>query len=143
MNDDSFENLSDDELLTIIREAENTDVSGSRYQKANAEWQIRHQQKMVDATKSNQNGPSFIKIAPGAKVKGLKLHNNRMIGNGDFIRNEGELEDADLKQNVHITSQTTLISKKKHGWLVSILLNPWVVGIGVGLILYFVFHVGQ
>ena len=38
---ESVENLSDAELLAIIRKAENTDISGSGYQKANIEWQIR------------------------------------------------------------------------------------------------------
>lgn len=46
-----IEEFSDEELQTIIRRAENTNISGSLYQKANNEWKLRHDQKMFDATK--------------------------------------------------------------------------------------------
>ena len=45
---------------------------------------------------------SFIKIAKGAKVKGLKANDNVMQGDGDFINNEGKLENAELNRNIHI-----------------------------------------
>ena len=98
---DPVENLSDAELLTIIRAAENTDVSGSRYQKAKTEWEIRHQQATLEAMKSSEK-PSFVHIAYGARVKGLTMRGNKMIGGGDFIKDEGELEDATLDNNKHI-----------------------------------------
>ena len=46
--------------------------------------------------------PSFIHIAPGAKVKGLIMDNNTMVGKGNFLDNEGELEDSTLDNNKHI-----------------------------------------
>lgn len=58
-NNESVGNLSDEKLLAIIRRAENTNVPGSLYQRANTEWQIRHQQKIIEATKSGHGGISF------------------------------------------------------------------------------------
>lgn len=49
-----------------------------------------------------ENRPSFIKIALGAKVRGLTMDNNLMVGDGDFLRNEGELEDANIINNKHM-----------------------------------------
>jgi len=54
-----IEQFSDAELLTVIRRAENTNIPGSLYQRANTEWQIRHQQKMLDITEKNRNGIFF------------------------------------------------------------------------------------
>lgn len=54
-----IEQFSDEELLTVIRRAENTNVPGSLYQRANSEWQIRHQQKLVEATRNGRGGISF------------------------------------------------------------------------------------
>jgi|GEM_PF-3372261 hypothetical protein len=54
-----IQEYTDAELLTIIRQAENTNVPGSLYQRANNEWQIRHQQKLIDATKNGRGGISF------------------------------------------------------------------------------------
>jgi hypothetical protein len=51
--------LPDEELLAIIRRAENTNVPGSLYQKANTEWQIRHQQKILAASGQNRSGVFF------------------------------------------------------------------------------------
>lgn len=56
--DPSIEGLSDAELLKIIRAAENTDVPGSRFHRAQNEWNIRQQQKILDATK--RGGGVFI-----------------------------------------------------------------------------------
>jgi len=47
----SIEKYSDEELQVVIRRAENTDVPGSLYQKANNEWKLRQDQKILDATK--------------------------------------------------------------------------------------------
>lgn len=49
-----------------------------------------------------ENRPSFIKIASGARVKGLIMDNNLMVGDGDFLKNEGVLEDANLTNNRHM-----------------------------------------
>jgi hypothetical protein len=46
--------------------------------------------------------PAFIKIAKGASVKGLHITDSTVIGDADFINNEGEVEDASLKRNRHI-----------------------------------------
>lgn len=56
---ESVENLLDAELLAIIRKTENPNVPGSRYQRANTEWQIRHQQKLLEATRGGRGGISF------------------------------------------------------------------------------------
>jgi len=45
---------------------------------------------------------AFIKIGKDAKVKGLKANENVMRADGDFINNEGELEDVELNRNIHI-----------------------------------------
>jgi hypothetical protein len=46
-----IEKYSDEELQTVIRRAENTEISGSLYQRANNEWKLRQDQKILDATK--------------------------------------------------------------------------------------------
>lgn len=51
---DSAANLSDDELLVIIRKGENTSVPGSRYQRAEKEWEIRNQQKILEVAERNE-----------------------------------------------------------------------------------------
>lgn len=50
--------LSDEELLKIIRDAENTHVPGSRFHRAQNEWSIRQQQRILEATK--RGGGVFI-----------------------------------------------------------------------------------
>lgn len=56
----SINEFTDEELLGVIRRAENTSVPGSQYQKAYNEWQIRHQQKMLEATKKHPQSGVFI-----------------------------------------------------------------------------------
>ncbi|TAJ95202.1 MAG: hypothetical protein EPO31_02150 [Gammaproteobacteria bacterium] len=72
---------------------------------------------------------SFIRIGKGAKVKGLKAHDNLIRGAGDFIHNDGELEDAELKRNLHILPQniTKVVTALRHpstndnqGWKIMI-----------------------
>jgi len=83
---------------------------------------------------------SFIRISKGAKVKGLKAHDNVMRGAGDFIRNEGELEDAELERNFHILPRrvTNVVAALRHpsandnqGWKIMIVgtLLAFVLGI--------------
>jgi len=43
-----------------------------------------------------EDKPAFIKISKGASVTGLTATDNTVIGNADFINNEGSLEDATL-----------------------------------------------
>lgn len=87
----------------------------------------------------SDNKPSFIKIAPGAKVTGLVATNNTMHGHGDFINNEGTLEDAKLKNNRHIIpNQKTALTKKR--WfekpLGILLLGLVVTVVGGGILKY-------
>src|SRR3989338_281275 len=55
-----IEQFTDEELLTVIRRAENTDISGSLFQRANNERNIRHQQKILEATKVGSHPGVFI-----------------------------------------------------------------------------------
>lgn len=57
MAEKPIEKYTDTELLAVIRKAENTDISGSLYQRANNEWQIRQQQKLLQA--KGHNGVFF------------------------------------------------------------------------------------
>ncbi len=50
----------------------------------------------------SDNKSSFIKISPGAKLKGLRATDNLLFGDVDFIKNEGSLEDALLEGNKQI-----------------------------------------
>lgn len=45
-----IEKYTDDELLTVIRRAENSNIPGSQYQRADNEWKIRQQKKILEAT---------------------------------------------------------------------------------------------
>ncbi len=56
---ESLENASDAELLNILRMADNTDIPGSRHQRAQTEWQIRHAKRMIDASKNGRGGIVF------------------------------------------------------------------------------------
>jgi hypothetical protein len=131
----SMQNLSDDELETIIRLGENSNIPGSRYQRASNEWNMRHQKKMLEATKANSTQSAFVKIGAGAIVKGLKMHNNTMTGKGDFLKNEGELSDADLEGNKHIVQEGAPMNPEgKINW------TKWgtiatVIGIAVAILL--------
>lgn len=58
---------------------------------------------------------SFVHVAPGAKVIGLTMTKNTMIGAGDFIKNNGELEDVKLNNNKHITD-TIQHKENKPDW---------------------------
>lgn len=70
-----IEQFTDEELLIVIRRAENTDISGSLYQKAYSEQQIRHQQKLLDATKDARPGISITahNVTAGDLIGGDKI----------------------------------------------------------------------
>lgn len=71
--------FTDDELLVVIRQAENTNVPGILYQKAYNEWQIRHQQKMLEATqKPPQSGTPPIHVS-GDYVGGDKVMKDKIV----------------------------------------------------------------
>ena len=65
-----IEEFSDAELLAVIRKAENSNIPGSQYQCANNEWQIRHQQKVLEATKNGRNG-IFFEVGGNMKNNGV------------------------------------------------------------------------
>lgn len=56
-----IQEYTDGELMSVIRQAENTNVPGSHYQKAKNEWDIRNQQKIVQAIE-NQKGGIFLEV---------------------------------------------------------------------------------
>lgn len=60
-----IEELSDAELLVIIRRAENTNIPDSLYQRASSEWQIRQSQKMLEATQNKSHGSDLDEIKKG------------------------------------------------------------------------------
>lgn len=66
-----IEQFTDEELLQVIRNSENTNIPGSLFQRANNEWNIRHQQKILDATKS---GPH-----PSVYIAARNIQNNGSI----------------------------------------------------------------
>lgn len=78
-------------------------------------------------SRSENQRPSFIKIASGAKVEGLSVVNNTGIGNADFINNEGELKNAILLSNKHIVSSKIL--DKKKWWKKPEIIIPSLLGI--------------
>lgn len=46
-----IEQFTKEELLSVIRRAENTDVPGSLYQRCNKEFEIRNQRELLEAAK--------------------------------------------------------------------------------------------
>ncbi|MBI2030392.1 hypothetical protein HYT05_02110 [Candidatus Kaiserbacteria bacterium] len=46
-----IEQFTDEELLVVIRRAENSNIPGSLYQRANNEWKLRQDQKLLNAAK--------------------------------------------------------------------------------------------
>ncbi|MEI8337909.1 MAG: hypothetical protein WCF92_02035 [bacterium] len=98
-----IEDFSDEELLAVIRQAENANISGSLYQRANNEWQIRHQQRILEATKNGHGGISFevegnmindgvIKTDSGAKVD-IAVLGNYSSKKGKIIQGEDTLKN--------------------------------------------------
>lgn len=53
MENKPIEQFTKEELLTVIRTAENTDTPGSRYQKADKELDIRNQRELIEAAKKD------------------------------------------------------------------------------------------
>lgn len=49
-----IEQFTRDELLAVIRRAENTDISGSLYQRASKELEIRNQKELLEATRTDR-----------------------------------------------------------------------------------------
>ncbi|MDP1760268.1 MAG: hypothetical protein Q8L01_02350 [Candidatus Woesebacteria bacterium] len=82
---DPMENLTDDELDTIQRKAENTHITGSRYQKAKIESEIRHRKKMEKLTQEPK-----ISIGILNRGKNNKFINNTFEGLDVGIQDEGE-----------------------------------------------------
>lgn len=125
----SIAELTDEELEAIIRQAENTSVPGSQYQKAMVEWEIRHKKAMLDATRHDKR-PAFISVAEGATVNDLTAEGNTVVGEADFLRVDGKLNGAVLKKNRHIipTSDTGQWWKKPEfliPLLVAVVSIPW------------------
>lgn len=73
-------------------------------------------QKLKDSSVEDvsEGRPSFIKIAKGAKAEGLTMVRNKMIGDADFVKNEGDIKDVLLKDNKHIVSG--IQTKKSKNW---------------------------
>lgn len=53
--DKPIEQYTDDELLSVIRRAENSSTPGSQYQRADNEWKIRQQKKLIEVTEMQAN----------------------------------------------------------------------------------------
>jgi hypothetical protein len=103
--------------------------------------QALRQQKPVSSYKpevSQENDrPSFIKIAPGASAKGLKIINSVGVGDADFINNEGELEDLDMSGTTHIVSTKKSATRWwEETWVQVLFVLGALAGI-IGLVLYF------
>ncbi len=132
-----FNSLPDEEKLLIydnltiqitesLESAENNPYSRMSYDTKNSLTQdlkkIQGRRKLLfermtvsgKQEKSNSES-SFIKIAPSAKIKRLTMTNNTVIGARDFIKNNGELEDAKLDNNKHITN-TIQHKENKTDW---------------------------
>ncbi|MDD5050802.1 MAG: hypothetical protein PHV93_03630 [Candidatus Pacebacteria bacterium] len=89
-----IEEYTDGELMSVIRQAENTDISGSQYQKAKNEWDMRQQVKIAQATEKKRGGIFFevggnmindgaIHTAEGATVD--------VSVAGDYTSNKGKI----------------------------------------------------
>ncbi|MDE1875167.1 MAG: hypothetical protein KGI79_02450 [Patescibacteria group bacterium] len=88
-------NKSDSEILAIIRRAENTNIPGSLYQKANNEWQIRQQEKLLNATKNVQKSGVFFEVGGNMINDGIiQTDKNSKVDiavAGDYTSNKGQI----------------------------------------------------
>lgn len=75
----AIEKYSDEELLAVVRRAENTNVPGGLYQMADKELQIRHQQKMLEATKKEPQPVVTPVQVSGDYVAGDKVGRDKNI----------------------------------------------------------------
>jgi len=92
--------FSDQELLVIIRRGENTNVSGSLYQRAQIEWQVRHQQKILEATKNGRGG-IFFEVG-GDMINDGTIHTDPcahvdVAVAGNYTSNKGKIIQGNLK----------------------------------------------
>ncbi len=124
---DSLENLSDAELLTIIRRGENTDVPGSRYQKAQTEYQIRHGQKVIDMMRGGRGGLSIqvggdmlndgtISAGPGVPID---------IGvGGNYTSNKGRVIQESV---VSVPVQPSIFERLSNNALIALVVGTLIV----------------
>lgn len=82
----SINEFTDEELLVVIRRAENTNVPGSQYQKAYNEWQIRHQQKMLEATKKEPQPAATPFQVSGDYIAGDKVGRDKNINKTKLMK---------------------------------------------------------
>lgn len=82
---DSVEELSDDEIDAILRRGENANISGSRYQRAKTESEIRHRKKIEDSLKEPKVSVGILN-----RGKNNKFINNTFQNLDVGIQDEGE-----------------------------------------------------
>lgn len=82
--------------------------------------------------KSKNNIPAFIKISHGASVDNLSVRNNTVIGNVNFIDNQGELSGSIVEGNNHIIPSgmtAKKVRRKRPEVIISIIISiisiPW------------------
>lgn len=82
----AIEKYSDEELLAVVRRAENTNVPGSLYQVADKELQIRHQQKMLEAAKKEPQPVVTPVQVSGDYVAGDKVGRDKNINKTKSVK---------------------------------------------------------
>ena len=60
-----IEEYTDAELLSIIRKAENSHISGSLYQQSTNEWRIRQSQKIPEVRNIKSDENDLVEIKKG------------------------------------------------------------------------------
>jgi hypothetical protein len=82
-----IDQYSDDELLTVIRQADNVGIPGSLYHKAETEWQLREQRKLLGA--QNKFNKDLIE-------HNQKILNEQIAANGIAASGNGKLFKANI-----------------------------------------------
>ena len=101
-----IEQYSDAELLAVIRRAEDMNVPGSLYQRANNEWRIRQDQRVLEAAKANRGGIFF-------EVGGDMTHNSVLQTSEDSVVNIAVAGDFKSKGGKIIQGAGTHDEEKK------------------------------
>lgn len=129
MDKKTIEQFTDEELLAVIRQAENTNISGSLFQRASNEWNIRHQQKILEATKT---GPH-----PGVYIAARNIQNNGSITGHrvDVITENYAGEGTVSSYNLEKKEKQNFISKITNNQTFSVIFGTLI----LLLVLYFIY----
>ncbi len=97
---------------------------------------------MKEDEDSKHERPAFVRVTHGAAINGMDAKNNTLIGEADFLDNQGEITDAALRNNKHVIPHQSHVDDWHSTWWGGALIT-FSTGLAATLIAYFFFGVGR